>query len=218
MAHKHKLTRCDSRDAETAEREQQGESLHVGNAGSACGPIDSGRRCCVDRRSGAARRAVLLGHPRQFMRIVATAKKKGTGRGVRACVCVDKDGLRWRWRQRRRLLTDFSTSDSDPSAPLTAPNRGRAAGKQRSSHRRAASERYRRPRLETGAWSRSVCSPPPKKSPPLDLLLVMLEMLEVVLADARLLLLQRGNVLLLCTSAWTLLSASCEGFAMTEEG
>ncbi|CAB1459974.1 unnamed protein product [Pleuronectes platessa] len=41
-----KLTRCDSRDAETAEDEQQ-KSLHLSNARLTCGPIYSGRRCCA---------------------------------------------------------------------------------------------------------------------------------------------------------------------------
>lgn len=49
IAHKHKLTRCGSRDAETAE-EEQGKSLHLSNARTTCGPIYSGRRRCVTRQ------------------------------------------------------------------------------------------------------------------------------------------------------------------------
>lgn len=41
IARKHKLTGCDSRDAETAEDEQE-NSLHVSNARTTCGPIYSG--------------------------------------------------------------------------------------------------------------------------------------------------------------------------------
>lgn len=49
IACKHKLTRRGSRDAETDE-EEQGKAVHLSNARTTCGPIYSGRRCCVTRR------------------------------------------------------------------------------------------------------------------------------------------------------------------------
>lgn len=87
IAHNRKLTRCDQRDAETAQDEQE-NSLHVSNAKRTRGPMHSGQGSRVNRR------VVLL--------------------GIHVSSCVSS---RLERRQRRSVRGLFSTSDSASATP-----------------------------------------------------------------------------------------------------
>lgn len=179
----HKLTRCHSRDAESAEGEQE-NSIHVSNARRTCGPIYSGRGCRVNRRTGAPRCAAR--HSRQFVRIVSTGgeKKKGPRRSVGG-VSAPRTAL-------QRHLRSFNSLD-----------RPRAAGDR--------AETSTQPQGSIMDWSRAlrrsyapsvfqVCS---KTLPDPLLLLVVMMLVMLEPSTARLLQTECKRAVFVSMSAWT---------------
>lgn len=120
IEHKQKLTRCDSRGAETAEDEQENRSLHLSNARATCGPIYPGRGCCVSRRTGVPV-VVLLGV--HVSSCVSSRLEKETAGGLSAA-----------FQHLGQRSSDTSAHSKASTVPQATGNQRPATGNQPVSH------------------------------------------------------------------------------------